>query len=72
MGHHQPPEPSVPRNELNAQTLLYANGSIEDRREDRIWFDPKHGYGFIKLALLWQIYLRRCVPPICLLQYGHR
>ena len=48
MGHHQPPEPSVPRNELNAQTLLYANGSIEDRREDRIWFDPKHGYGFIK------------------------
>ena len=24
------------------------------------------------LALLWQIYSRRCFPPICLLQYGHR
>ena len=43
MGHHQPPEPSVPRKELNAQTQ-----TLLDRREDRIWFDPKHGYGFIK------------------------
>jgi len=25
-----------------------------------------------KLALLWQIYSRRCFSPICLLQYGHR
>ena len=27
MGHHQPPEPSVPRKELNAQTLRIAFGS---------------------------------------------
>jgi hypothetical protein len=24
-----------------------------------------------RLALLWQIYSRRCFSPICLLQYGH-
>ena len=35
------------------QALLYfehdlANGSIEDRPGGVIWFDPKHGYGFIK------------------------
>ena len=25
-----------------------------------------------RLALLWQIYSRRCISPTCLLQYGHR
>ena len=28
--------------------------------------------GNVFLALLWQIYSRRCISSICLLQYGHR
>jgi hypothetical protein len=45
--------------------------------------DPAFGAEFVRvnleaslkqrqLALLWQIYSRRCFPLICLLQYGHR
>jgi hypothetical protein len=28
--------------------------------------------GWVGLALLWQIYSRRCASAICFLQYGHR
>jgi hypothetical protein len=33
---------------------------------------PAKKHQSFDLALLWQIYSRRCFPPICLLQYGHR
>jgi transposase len=38
----------------------------------RAWPTAKHFTSWLCLALLWQIYLRRCFSRIRRLQYGHR
>jgi hypothetical protein len=60
-----------------------ANGSIVHRKAmlkypnyrevtDVDWIGQLTESAVYSLALLWQIYSRRCFPLICLLQYGHR
>ena len=55
-----------------------SNGCSQPTRPAPKWAAPipsrpkSHNHCAEVLALLWQIYSRRCFPPICLLQYGHR